>query len=139
MLGVTTYPEPAPAPTMTAEEWYAADIAARTALAEATAARHADWLAECARVQARHEADIVARTAHAKAQADTAAAMLESVAAQRELAAAMATDSRPAWTRQALTLWFLARLPEVTGLTDLQRTDIAVKQADALLSRLPGP
>ena len=54
--------EPAPLPTMTAEQWYAADIAAREALAIATAARHQDWLAECAAVQARSVADVAVRT-----------------------------------------------------------------------------
>lgn len=86
MSEVTPEPAPPPVPTMTVEQWYAADIAARAALAEATAARHADWLAECARVQARHAADIVARTAHAQAQADTAAAMHEAAEAQKLLA-----------------------------------------------------
>jgi hypothetical protein len=71
---------------------------------------------------------------HAQAQADTAAALLVNAEAQRVTAEAL---KEPQWTKQGLTLWFLARLPEVTGLTDLARTDLAVKQAEALLARVP--
>ena len=138
MIAIT---ESAPPPTMTAEQWYAADIAARAALAAATAARHQDWLAECAAAQARHDAQQItsaeataANNARAAAENAVALAGQADAAAATAMAAAMA---EPQWTRKGLTLWFLARLPEVTGLTDLQRTDLAIKPADELLKRLP--
>ena len=138
---MTDITEPAPPPTMTAEQWYAADIAAREALAVATAARHQDWLAECAAVQSRHDAQQItsaeataANNARAAAENAVALAGQAHAAAATAMAAAMA---EPQWNRKSLTLWFLARLPEVTGLTDLARVDLATKQADALLARLP--
>jgi hypothetical protein len=130
---------------MTAEEWYAADIAARQALAVATAARHQDWLAECAAVQARHDAQQITSAeataaTNARAAADHALAVAQTAQAAAVQAAAEASAAamaEPQWNRKSLTIWFLARLPEVTGLTDLQRTDLAIKQADELLKRIP--
>ena len=76
MSDITTI-EPAPLPTLTAEQWYAADIAARQELAIATAARHQDWLTECAAVQARSVADLAARARCATATEAQTAKMQE--------------------------------------------------------------
>ena len=109
-------PDPAPPPAMTAEQWYAADIKAREALAIATAARHqdwqayvadkkaaeaarhADWLAECAAVQSRHDAQQITSAEATAAQNARAAAERAVAAAGIDHAAAASASRNPVGT-----------------------------------------
>lgn len=121
----------APASTATAEQW-------RDYIAHVNAYNYAVSLNDARARAAQDQARNLSAEKHAQAQADTATAM--NAVAQAQLVAAEAMDKPspgPAWTRQALTLWCLDRLPELTGLTDLARVDLAMKQADAILSRIP--
>lgn len=87
-------PAPEPMPRMTAEEWYAADIAARAALAEATAARHVDWIAECARAQSRHADDMEARRLAREQERTRQVLIVDDIAARTRCA--LATEAQTA-------------------------------------------
>ncbi len=80
-----------------------------------------------------------ASEAHGAAQADTAAAMREAVAAQTGLALELAKPAPERLPRRAdIVLQVAERLPPMTGLTDLQIVDLAIQRVDAWLRRFPG-
>lgn len=84
-------------------------------------------------------ASIAAQNARAAAEQAVAAAGVAAAQAQQAAATAISApvqEGKP--TKALLVLQELGRMQHLTGMTDLQQVDIAIKRVDAWLQRFPG-
>lgn len=119
-------PYPAqPGEAATAEQWrdYIAHVNAYN-----SAVSLARWMADA-------ERNLAAREKHAQAQADTAAALNAATAAQMALVKAYLAPT-PGPSRDTMIYEVWKSLPQITAMTDLNMTDIAVKAVDGFIKRL---